>query len=187
MDDEFRRLLELVRSQPVADPTGYLSCKSYDTLPIETAGDEYAFLAQVPYEQQNCLLVRAALAILEPIAAFLASARQDGGTAVYAMVSVTDFLQFPREGPRHVDGTNGRLGIGIWCGNFANPMLRSFALESRSVETEEGRFVRNCVGSDASGIEIHEVFDETMARHILDGIFVRSLVAEAPWSLPPHN
>jgi hypothetical protein len=81
-----------------------------------------------------------------------------------------------------VDGTNGRLGIGIWCGNFANPLLTSFALESSPIETDEGRFVLDCLGTEQPGPEIHEVFDDTMTSHVLDGIFIRLLAAEPPWT-----
>jgi hypothetical protein len=184
MDETFLRLRALADQQPLADTADYLNCKSFDTIEIDTDGPEFDFLRELPFGLQNCLLMRVAVAVLRQVAEFLDAARHRGQANVYAMVSVRDFFQFPPEGPRNVDGTNGRLGIGIWCGNFANPLLRSFALEGRPIETAEGRFVLSCLGAEEPGLEIHEVFDESMASHVLDSIFIRLSGAVPPWAEP---
>src|SRR5262245_9568258 len=117
--------MALVEQQTVADHADYLNCTSYDSIEIEIDGPEFAFLNTLTVCSQNCLLIRVAVAILKSVTDFLRSAKESGSANIYAMVRVTDWQHFGQERSYDVDGYNDRLTVGIWSGNFANPILRS--------------------------------------------------------------
>ena len=181
MSNEFHALKALVDDQLIANVEGYLGCKSYDTIEIETEDPEFDFLRMLPFSAQNCLLIRVAVAILRPISAFLDVMREERKARIFAMAYVTDWQRLGRDTPYEVDGSNGRLNVAIWCGNFANPMLGSFAPQETNTVSPQQAFVASCLADELPDLMFYDVIDHHASTPVVQGVHVRLRSAIAPW------